>query len=274
MATTIMTILTKESNLKTLLTFVGAVIAVTGLTACSPPASSLKKTIEENPDILFNAIEKHPDKFFEVVQKAGRAAQEKQQANQFDGELKRIEEELKKPAEVKVDVARVHGNESAPVTIIEYSDYNCGHCSRAHETMAMLKEKYGEKVRFVFKHLPILAESSMTAAEYTEAAMLQGKDKGYKFHSEIFSNQGDFRQGQEEFLKKAAKKVGLDVARLQKDRKSKEVKDRITSDKEEAKKYEFNGTPGFFVNGAAVHGAYPPDFFVKVIDKILGAPQS
>jgi protein-disulfide isomerase len=244
-------------------------ISSLALTGCSPFAGILKKTIEDNPDILFNAIEKHPDKFFEVVQKAGKAAQEKAQSGQFDSEMKRIEEELKKPAEVKVEQARVHGSDSAVVTIIEYSDYNCGHCSRAHETMKTLKDKYGDKVRFVFKHLPILAESSQVAAEYTEAALLQSKEKAYKFHSEIFANQGDFRQGQEKFLKDAAKKVGLDVAQIQKDRKSAVVKERLASDKEEARKYEFNGTPGFLVNGASIHGAYPPDFFVKVIDKIL-----
>jgi protein-disulfide isomerase len=257
--------------LKTLITITGAIIAVLGLSACSPPASSLKKTLEENPEILFNVIEKHPKAFFDVVQKAGKEAQKSQQENQFDDELKRIDEELAKPADVKVDTARTHGPDSAPVTIVEYSDYNCGHCSRAHENMKALKEKYGDKIRFVFKHLPILSPSSETAAEYTEAAMLQSKELGYKLHDGIFSAQGDLRQGGEDFLKKTAKKAGLDMAKLQKDRKSATVKERIASDKEEARKYEFNGTPGFMVNGASIHGAYPPDFFIKVIDKILAA---
>lgn len=255
--------------MKTAKHFVMAAIGIAFLGACSPPASSLKKTIEENPDILFNAIEKHPDKFFAVVEKAGQEARAKAASGRFDEELKRVEEELRSPAEVKVDDARAHGPKSAPITIVEYSDYNCGHCGTAHKTMEALKAKYGDKVRFVFKNLPILAPTSKLAAQYKEAISLQDNEKAYQFHAKIFANQGDLRQKGEDFLKSLAKEVGADMNKLKKDLNSKAVEERIQADVEEAQKYEFNGTPGFMVNGASIHGAYPPDFFMKVIDLAL-----
>src|SRR5690606_21805108 len=99
---------------------------------------------------------------------------------------------------------------TAPVTIVEYSDYNCGHCGSAHGRIKRLKEEYGDKIRFVFKQFPVLesrTKTSMMAAEYAEAVGLQSADLKYKFHSEIFDNQGDFHERGEDFLKEAVKKV-------------------------------------------------------------------
>lgn len=245
-----------------------AILGSSLLMGCNS-ASSLKKTIEENPDILFNAIEKHPQQFFEVIEKAGQAMRSRGQEDQFKQELARVEQELKSPAEVDVDDSRAHGPKDAKVTIVEYSDYNCGHCGTAHRTMEALKEKYGDKVRFVFKNLPILAPSSELAAKYKEAIALQSADKAYEFHAAVFENQGDLRQGGEDFLKETAKKVGADMSKLAKDVKSSKVEKLIEADTAEARKFEFNGTPGFMVNGAAIRGAYPEPFFVQVIDMIL-----
>ncbi len=239
------------------------------LAACTPPASSLKKVVENNPDIIFNAIEKHPTEFFQMLERAGQAARQESQSAQFDEELARIKTELKSPAAVEVSEERAIGPASAPVTIVEYSDYNCGHCAHAHETMQALKKEYGDKIRFVFKNLPILAPSSKTAAQYAEAIAMQDKEKGYEFHSALFENQAELRGDAEKFLLETAKSVGADVAKMKKTAKSDAVAKRIKADVDEARKYEFSGTPGFMVNGAAIHGAYPLEFFKKVVDTIL-----
>lgn len=247
-------------------------LAFLGLSACSPTASQLQKTLEENPDALFSVIEKHPNKFFETVRKAQIAAQEAGQAEQLKEEVKRVISELKSPKKPVVEEARVNGNPNAQITIVEYSDYNCGHCGRAHETMKRLKEEYGDKIRFVFKHYPVLdarTHTSMMAAEYAEAIGLQSAELKYKFHSEVFENQGDLHERGEEFLKSAVKAAGADLAKVQKDRKSKTVKDRIKQDMDEAQKFGFNGTPAFLINGAALPGAYPYEAFKQVIDHIL-----
>jgi protein-disulfide isomerase len=135
--------------------------------------------------------------------------------------------------------------------------------------MQALKKEYGDKIRFVFKNLPILAPSSKTAAQYAEAIAMQDKEKGYEFHSALFENQAELRGDAEKFLLETAKSVGADVAKMKKTAKGDAVAKRIKADVDEARKYEFSGTPGFMVNGAAIHGAYPLEFFKKVVDTIL-----
>ena len=244
---------------------------------CSPTASQLKKTIEANPDVVFAAIEKNPTLFFETVQKAQRQAQEAGQGDRIAAEVKRVIEETKTPKTPKIDEARVIGNVAAPITIVEYSDYNCGHCAHAHETVASLQKKYGDKVRFVFKNFPVLdgrTKTSVMAAEYAEAAMMQNKEVGYKMHAAIFAGQSELMEKGEAFLKEAAKASGVDLAQLQKDRKSAKVKGILKEDMEEAQKFGFEGTPGFLINGASLPGAYPEPAFVQIIDALLAQPQS
>lgn len=244
-------------------------IAIIGV-ACSPTASQLKKVMQDNPDILHAAIEADPKGFFDVVQKVQSKAREQSMADQMNSELKRVIEEMKEPKQAVIEPTRaVLGPESAPITIVEWADYNCGHCSTAAETMTKIADEYQGKVRIVFKHLPILAKESRTAAEYMEAIALQDKEKAIKFHKEVFANQSKLRQEGEAFLKKTAQSVGVDMARVNKDKKSDAVKKIIDSDVAEAQKFDFNGTPGFLVNGAAIYGAYPYDFFKKVIDHVL-----
>lgn len=244
------------------------------LTACSPSATQLKKVMQDNPDIIHAAIEADPKGFFDVVQKVQGKAREQSMADQMAGELTRVMEEMKTPKEVSIDDARaIQGPATAKITIVEWADFNCGHCSTAAETMNKIATEYKDNVRIIYKHLPILAKESRTAAEYMEAIAMQDKAKALKFHEELFAEQKELRSGGEDFLKKLVKSVGADLAKVQKDIKSDTVKKRIESDMAEAKKFEFNGTPGFMVNGAGIHGAYPYDFFKKVIDTILASGQ-
>ena len=246
-----------------------------GFVACSPSASQLKKTMSEHPDILHAAIEADPKGFFEVIQKVQGKAREQSMEEQMATELKRVQEDMKSPKEVTFDDARaIEGSTSAPVTIIEWADFNCGHCSHAAETMTKIAAEYKDKVRILYKHLPILSPASKVAAQYMEAISLQDKAKALEFHHKLFENQSTLRSDGEKYLKKLAKEVGADVARVQQDAKSDTVKKRIDADVAEAQKFEFNGTPGFMINGAAVHGAYPYDFFKKVIDGVLSADAS
>ena len=245
------------------------------LAACSPSAQQLKKVMKENPSILHEAIEADPKGFFDVVQKVQSKAREQSMAQQMDEEFKRVMEEMKSPKTVEIDEARAsHGTSSAPITIVEWADFNCGHCSTAAQTMTKVAEEYGDKVRIIYKHLPILAPESRLGAQYMEAIALQDKSKAWEFHKKLFAGQREFREGKEKFLKELAKEVGADLAKVQKDLKNTAVTKRIESDIAEAQKYEFNGTPGFMINGASIHGSYPFDFFKKVIDSVLSGEKS
>lgn len=240
--------------------------------------SQLEKVIEENPEIVFNAIKKNPKKFVEVVNEAVKTAQESSREDEAKQEQARMEEEMKNPKKPNIEDGRViFGNKSAPVTIVEYSDFQCPYCGRGWQTVKEVEKAYGEKVRIVFKHLPLeFHPMAMPAAKYFEAIAMQDHTKAEKFHDEVFANQKELNQDGEKFLKKAAKKVGANVAKVEKDINSESVQKRIAADMEEAKKFEFSGTPGFLINGVSLRGAYPLPEFKKIIDKQLasngGAP--
>lgn len=239
------------------------------LVGCS---AALEKAVEQNPDIVFNAIKKNPKKFIEVVNEAARAAQQDSRKDEEAQEAAQLEEEFKSPKAPKIDdVKIVFGNKTAPITIVEYSDFQCPYCSRGFENLKEVRKMYGDKVRVIYKHLPLDGHPmAMPAAKYFEALALQMPDKVEKFHDEIFSRQQDLNAKKEDFLKEIAKKLGANMAKLSKDLDSEAVTKKIAADMEEARGFGFNGTPGFLINGVSLRGAYPPQFFQKIIDRHLG----
>lgn len=248
--------------------FIGLLATLWG---CAPSASQLEKVVSDNPEILFNAIEKHPEKFIEVVNKAARNAQMQARKKEVDEEKNRMEEEFKNPKKPEVADGRViFGPKNAPITIVEYSDFQCPYCSKGYNTMKEVMKEYGDKVRIVYKHLPLdFHPLAMPASQYFEAIGLQDHSKAEKFHDMIFENQSKLNQDKEDFLKSAAKKVGANMSKLMKDIKSDKVKEIIAADMAEAKEYGFSGTPGFLVNGVSLKGAYPLPEFKKIIDRHL-----
>ena len=239
---------------------------------CSPSSSQFKKILEEKPEILFSVIEKHPDEFMAVVQKALGNAQKKGQEAALKEEQEQREKEFKNPvvAEVSEDRA-IRGDKGAPITIVEYSDFQCPFCARGFQTMQQVFAKYGGKVRLIYKHLPLPMHSmAIPAAERFEAISLQSSDKAYQFHDEIFKHQEKLGSNGEKFMDGIAQKIGVNVAKMKTDMKSQRVKDRIEADTTEAQKFGFSGTPGFLVAGVSIRGAYPLPAFQEIIDKKLG----
>ncbi|MCH2533510.1 MAG: thioredoxin domain-containing protein [Bdellovibrionales bacterium] len=222
-------------------------------------------------DQVFKAIENNPEKFFEAVKKAEGKYKEVLAKKQEQESEKALEEEFKNPKKAEIDEDRViFGSAEAPITIVEYSDFQCPFCSRGYDTVKKVMEEYGDKVRVVYKHLPLdFHPLAMPAAQYFEAIALQSHEKAEKFHDIMFEQQDRMKSEGEDFLKAAAKEVGADMSKLKKDMKSEEVMNRVKSDMEEAQKFGFSGTPGFLVNGVSVKGAYPFDHFKMIIDKHL-----
>ena len=242
------------------------------LAACAPTASQLKKVVEENPDIVFSAIEKNPAKFFEVVRAAQGKAQEAEMAKMREQETKEREEEMKNPKVAEIDDKRaIQGKKDAKITIVEYSDFQCPFCKRGHMTMEQLLKDYPDKVRVVFKNMPIdrLHPNARIAHKYYEAIALQDIEKAAKFKHEVFTNQEDLGEKGEGFLKEVVKKIGVNAAKVAKDISSPEVAERISKDQAEAEKFGFNGTPGYLVNGVSIRGAEPIENFKELIDKLL-----
>lgn len=242
------------------------------LTNCAPSAKQIKDAVEKDPSIVFVAIEKYPDQFIEVVNKAAQEAQRKSQDKAIAEETKKRDEEFANPLKPVIEDGRViFGNKDAKVTIVEYSDFECPYCSKGFQTIKQVRSEYPNDVRIVFKHLPLdFHPQAMPAAKYFEAVARQDAAKAEKFHDAVFENQGELRAKGEEFLKNTAKKVGADMKKLDKDLKDPSLMTRINADMEEAKKFNFSGTPGFLINGVSLRGAYPYPEFKTIIDRHLG----
>ncbi|MFK8138841.1 MAG: DsbA family protein [Bdellovibrionales bacterium] len=231
---------------------------------------SLKKTMVENPEILFEVIEKNPDKFLEVVNKAAREAQMKARERQAQDDQKRLDDEFNNPRKPSLEGKHFQGKADAPIVIVEYSDFECPYCTRGYNTIQEVKKAYGDKVKFVYKHLPLdFHPLAMPAAQYFEAIAKQSVDKAFKFHDAIFENQGKLKSGKEKWMQDTAKKLGVNVKKMLKDAESAEVKARIQADIAEARKFGISGTPGFIINGVTLKGAYPFPEFKRIIDKHL-----
>ncbi len=149
--------------------------------------------------------------------------------------------------EVSLEGAPSRGSPMAPVTIVEFSDFECPYCGRAHPILQQVMRDFEGSVRVVFKHFPLSAHPrAMPAARAAIAAGNQGKF--WEMHDLLFEHQ---RQLEDEDIEGYAEQLGLDMERFRTDMASAETQRRIERDKEEGQHLGVEGTPSFFVNGRA-----------------------
>ena len=159
------------------------------------------------------------------------------------------------------------GNPDAEIAVVEFSDFQCPFCGRVTPTLKQIEREYGDRVRIVFKHLPLRMHSKAPAAHAAaEAAHRQGKF--WEMHDLIFANQ---REMSEAKYLEYAEQIGLDMDRFNRDVAAADVKAKVDADAAEASKLGVTGTPGFFVNGRFLSGAQPFASFKVLIDEELGA---
>jgi len=129
--------------LKNLIRVLFIASVTTFVSACAPSASQLEKIVAENPQILFSAIEKNPQQFIEVVNKAAKEAQVQARQKQAEAEKGRLEEEFKNPKQPEIQANRaMFGPKDAPITIVEYSDFQCPYCQRGYKTVQEVIDNY------------------------------------------------------------------------------------------------------------------------------------
>lgn len=239
------------------------------VTSCQLNEKQLAEALKKNPALITDAIKENPSEFIEALNEAVKSAQAGQAEKRQEEEKKQLEESFNNPLEAEIRSDELfRGNKDGVLTLIEYSDFECPYCKRGYTTVTELLEKYKGKIRFVYKHLPLsFHPNAMPASQYYEALRLQSEKLAIQFHDEVYENQGKLRSG-EGFLKGIAKKIGADMKKLEKDKDSQKVKDRIEQDLAEAKKFGFNGTPGFLLNGIPVRGAFPTDHFDGLIKEL------
>lgn len=159
----------------------------------------------------------------------------------------------------------VRGNPAAPVTIVEFSDYQCPFCARVNPTLDRIRQTYGERVKIVFKDYPL--PNHPQAPKAAEAARCAGdQNKYWEMHDAMFANQ---RALEEPTLKQHARALGLDSAAFDRCLDSGKHAAAVQAGLDLGNKMGVNSTPSLYVNGRAVIGAMPFDVFKQVIDEEL-----
>lgn len=158
------------------------------------------------------------------------------------------------------------GPASAPVTLVEFSDFQCPFCQNVAPTLKRIKETYGDKVRIVWKDFPLtqIHPEAFKAAEAGNCAREQGKF--WELHDRLFANQ---RALQPADLKVHATAVGLDAATFNACLDSAKYSARVEEHVASGTRLGVNATPTSFVNGRYVNGAQPYDEFARIIDEEL-----
>ncbi len=178
---------------------------------------------------------------------------------------------LLRPPKVEVgynDSARVRGDPKAPVTIVEFSDFQCPYCRKAQATLKDLLAKYNGRVKLTFRDFPMrtLHPQAQIAAEAGRCAEEQGKF--WEYHDALFANQSKLDEAD---LAAHAQALGLDAKSFQSCLATGKFKAQIEQDIQDGTKAGVSGTPGFFINGVFVNGAQPKAEFERIIDSELAA---
>lgn len=176
-------------------------------------------------------------------------------------------------APVRVDPAKlvapddpVLGPADAPVTIVEFSDYECPFCGRFFEqTLPVLRNKFGDKIRLVYKDFPLPMHANAPKAH--EAAHCAGEQgKYWQYHDLLFQNQRALGPDQ---LRDYARRLNLDEGKFNVCLDGSKYAERVSRGRNLGSESGVTGTPTFFINGEMLVGAQPSDVFVAAIERAL-----
>lgn len=175
------------------------------------------------------------------------------------------------PIDVSLDDDAVKGSPNAPVTIVEFSDYECPFCGRYfNETFSQINKDYIEtgKVKYVFRDFPLgFHPNAAPAANAAECVREQGDDEMYwAYHDILFANQTALTVDK---LKEYAAELSIDQTQLADCIDTGKYNEEVQADFLEGQSYGVQGTPGFFINGKPLSGAQPYAVFKAAIEAAL-----
>lgn len=159
------------------------------------------------------------------------------------------------------------GPANAPITIVEFSDYQCPFCKRAEPIVKQVLERYPDKIRLVYRNFPL--EQMHPRARPTAEAALCADEQGkfWEFHDKVFGGSGL----EETDLVAYGEAVGLDVPKFKACMAERRYKDKVDADAKAGREAGVSGTPAFFVNGILLSGAKPVEEFSAIIERELAA---
>lgn len=190
---------------------------------------------------------------------APQAAAQAPQAAVTEQEVKRYN--------VPVDDDPAIGPEDAPITLIEFSDYECPYCGRWYEQVfTRLRQEYPDTVRIVYRDFPLTSIHPNAAPAAEAANCANEQDSYWEFHDKLFS--GEYDLGEQAYVQ-YAEDLGLDVEQFENCLESGRYNDEVMADYQFAAELGVRSTPTFFLNGIPLVGAQPFDVFKQVIEKEL-----
>jgi len=165
----------------------------------------------------------------------------------------------------------VRGSANAKVTIQIFSDFQCPFCKRVEPTLKQVADEYKDKVKFVWRNMPLPFHQDAPLA--SEAAMEVFAQKGsagfWKYHDQLFDAQGTDNGIKRENLEKLAQEMGCDMTKFKEALDSHKHKAQIDADVAVASQASINGTPAFAINGYFISGAQPYSAFKGAIQRAL-----
>jgi len=228
----------------------------------------VEETLRQHPDLILRALEQDPVMIADLVERGT-------EIRKIKIEEARWQNEMANPKVATVAEDRpIRGARNAPITVVEYSDFECPYCRAVYPTLQEVLVAYGDKVRLVYKHNPLSFHATAEpAARYFEAIALQNEEEAWRFHDLVFQQQRNLSRGVEA-VQEIAATLNIDHARLERDLQSDAVTQHIAADRAEAERFGFDGTPAFVINGVSLVGNHPKRDFDRIIRKMLPEPQA
>lgn len=219
------------------------------------PAAPLARADVEN--IIKEYLTAHPD----VIVDALKNFEEQQNAQQREQMKKGIIEQ--REALLNDPSSPTAGAKDADVTVVEFFDYHCGYCK--HQLPVIAEElKSDPKLKVIFKELPILSEDSKVASQAALAAYKISPDKYFAFHSALMQTEGKFNDAT---IAQAAKKAGVNEAKLKEAMKAPEIEATLQKNQELAAKLGVRGTPVVIIGDEVMMGFTPPEAFKMFVQQ-------
>ena len=250
-----------------------AVVAIALASACvgcraGPSASEIENLLQHHQEIRYRVIEEHPAEMIAALNKAAQITQTQMQKNASRHAEAKTEDEFRNPKVPSRQHRIAFGNASAPITIVEYSDFQCRYCRRERDVLLEVMKHYGDRVRLVVKQTPLeMHPHAMLAVLMYEAVARQDPAKAFKLYDVLFDNQAKQEAQGKLCLGQAVRSVGADMERAKVDAKSPAIRAIVDADLEEGRRFGFLGTPGFLVNGVSLDGPFPAAAFERIIDR-------
>jgi protein-disulfide isomerase len=161
----------------------------------------------------------------------------------------------------------VHGPDDAPVTIVEYTDYECSFCRRYNRTiLPEILEQYDGKIRYIVRHFPLVGLHPASVGAAVAAVCAERQGGFWEYHDLLFAQEKGLSS---ESLLAYADEAGLEEAAFSECLEDVETARTVQQDMERGAEYGVRGTPAFFINGRVIYGAQPVEAFRRTIDAAL-----